>query len=178
MLRDLKNFLISKIPTIQVLRSKYLDIILKELENIKSKVKFDKEFHKSYTINLWKDEYNREVNYINSLDFYNSLRDFPGRIIPEKYPFENIANSLYNKIKITENIQYRITEKELATKALIIAFESAPDNVKISLLNKYNSDLISNNYKNDYIIVNSELKPIKNDLVYFNEVKAFHYMME
>ena len=82
----------------------------------------------------------------------------------------------YRKIS-QEEFDKELERKKKATSDLLSAFSTALDDVKYNLAKKYQSDVKSNNYKNDYIAVNEHqggtLIPVLNNLVLVNEIRAF-----
>ena len=82
----------------------------------------------------------------------------------------------YRKIS-QEEFDKELERKKKATSDLLSAFSTALDDVKYNLAKKYQSDVKSNNYKNDYIAVNEHqggtLVPALNNLVLVNEIRAF-----
>ncbi len=97
-------------------------------------------------------------------------------------PWKNEATFYYRSTcdyrKISqEEFDKELERKKKATSDLLSAFSTALDDVKYNLAKKYQSDVKSNNYKNDYIAVNEHqggtLVPALNNLVLVNEIRAF-----
>ena len=82
----------------------------------------------------------------------------------------------YRKISQKE-FDKEIERKKRATNNLLRSFESAPDDAKLTLAEKYQKDAKASNYKDDYIAVNEHqggtLIPVLNNLVLVNEIRAF-----
>ena len=82
----------------------------------------------------------------------------------------------YRKISQDEFTK-EIERKKKATNNLLRSFESAPDDAKFDLAEKYQKDAKASNYKDDYIAVNEHqggtLIPVLNNLVLVNEIRAF-----
>ena len=82
----------------------------------------------------------------------------------------------YRKISQKE-FDKEIERKKRATNNLLRSFESAPDDAKFDLAEKYQKDAKASNYKDDYIAVNEHqggtLIPVLNNLVLVNEIRAF-----
>ena len=82
----------------------------------------------------------------------------------------------YRKIS-QEDFDKEIERKKRATNNLLRSFESAPDDAKFDLAEKYQKDAKASNYKDDYIAVNEHqggtLIPVLNNLVLVNEIRAF-----
>lgn len=82
----------------------------------------------------------------------------------------------YRKISQKE-FDKEIERKKRATNNLLRSFESAPDDAKFDLAEKYQKDAKASNYKDDYIAINEHqggtLIPVLNNLVLVNEIRAF-----
>lgn len=82
----------------------------------------------------------------------------------------------YRKISQKE-FDKEIERKKRATNNLLRSFESAPDDAKFDLAEKYQKDAKASNYKDDYIAVNEHQGgtpiPVLNNLVLVNEIRAF-----
>ena len=82
----------------------------------------------------------------------------------------------YRKISQKE-FDKEIERKKRATNNLLRSFESAPDDAKFDLAEKYQKDAKASNYKDDYIAVDEHqggtLIPVLNNLVLVNEIRAF-----
>ena len=118
----LREYIISNISTLQELKDKYLENLLEGIESTKSEVEFDRDFHKSYTMEIWKEEYEKEIEYIDSFNFDELLKEFPEKINIRENPWKNNAEFYYRstadyrKMK-WEDFQNIINNKE---KLLII----------------------------------------------------------
>lgn len=185
-----KEYLRSNISTPQELKNKYLDNLLNELENmgIGSEVEFDREFHKFLTLSIWNRGYNKELDFIESFDFQNLLRDFPEEINLRENPWKNSATLYYRttadyRKMDWEDFQNIIKTKEKTTESLLKAYSDSSNNsVKYSLASTYEYVAKSANYKDSYVAVNRVindttgdviLKPVVNELVLVNEIRAF-----
>ena len=181
-----KEYLKSNIPTPNELKNKYLEGLLKELESIESEVEFNREFHKSLTLNMWNERYNKELDFIGSFDFYNLLKDFPEEINLRENPWKNSATFYYRvtvdyKKMSGDELQETISKKREKTNRLLRAFDTVLDVDKKDLAETYEDLARLKNYKNDYIAVNKYinqkgeiiLRPVLNNLVMVNEIRAF-----
>ena len=117
-----------------------------------------------------------------AVDISEDLPQILGRQRLFENPWKNEANFYYRSIcdyrKVSqEEFNKEIERKKKATSDLLSAFSTALDDVKYNLAKKYQSDVKSNNYKNDYIAVNEHqggtLVPALNNLVLVNEIRAF-----
>lgn len=184
-IEGLREYIKSNISTPQELRSKYLDDLLKELENTKSEVEFNKDFHISYTIRIWENLYEKELNYIDSFDFHKLLESFPEVINLRENPWKNSAEFYYRatadyrKMK-WEDFEKIIKDKEKTTESLLRSFNSTLDEDKYSLASTYQENTKAYNYKSNYVAVNKIktlqgiiLQPVENELVKVNELRAF-----
>ena len=94
-----REYLKSEVPGIQELKSKYLDSILKEIEELSVseglEELYNPEFHRSLTVGIWEKEYNSEISYIDSYDFEELFRDYSDKIDIQKNPWKNIATFYY-----------------------------------------------------------------------------------
>lgn len=184
-IEGLRVYLKSNIPIPQELKSKCLDGLLEELKNIESEVKFNEKFHRSFTMNLWKCEYNKEIMYINSFDFDNFLRDLPEEVNLRENLWKSITGLYYRNInhrKDTENFNQKVNDKKNETENLLLSYQSTPtESSKFILAKSYQDLVFFKDYEDDYVAVNEEkndqgkviLKPVFNNLVMINEVRAF-----
>lgn len=187
-IEGLREYIKSNISTPQELRSKYLDDLLKELENTKSEVEFNKDFHISNTIRIWENLYEKELNYIDSFDFHKLLESFPEVINLRENPWKNQAEFYYRttadyRKMDGEDFQRIIKNKKRVTENLLKAYSDSSDNsVKYDLASTYQDLARLKNYKDDYVAVNKIindqtgdiiLKPVLNELVLVNEIRAF-----
>ena len=87
-----REYLRSEVPGIQELKSKYLEDILKEIEELSRKEGLEElynpEFHRSLTLGIWEKEYNSEISYIDSYDFEELFKDYPDKIDIQKKSVE------------------------------------------------------------------------------------------
>ena len=94
-----REYLKSEVPGIQELKSKYLDSILKEIEELSVseglEELYNPEFHRSLTVGIWEKEYNSEISYIDSYDFEELFRDYSDKIDIQKNPWKNSATFYY-----------------------------------------------------------------------------------
>lgn len=187
-IEGLREYLKSNIPTTRELRNNYLENILKELENTKSEVEFNKDFHISYTMNLWEEEYRKEIEYIDSFNFTELLKNFPNQINLRENPWKNQATFYYRstadykKMKL-EDFQKIVKNKQSITESLLAAYNNLNDDrQRYDLASTYQKMASAFNYKDDYVAVNKVindrtgeliLKPVINELVLVNEIRAF-----
>ena len=117
-----------------------------------------------------------------AVDISEDLPQILGRQRLFDNPWKNEATFYYRSTcdyrKVSqEEFNKEIERKKKATSDLLSAFSTALDDVKYNLAKKYQSDVKSNNYKNDYIAVNEHqggtLVPALNNLVLVNEIRAF-----
>ena len=117
-----------------------------------------------------------------AVDISEDLPQILGRQRLFENPWKNEATFYYRSTcdyrKISqEEFDKELERKKKATSDLLSAFSTALDDVKYNLAKKYQSDVKSNNYKNDYIAVNEHqggtLIPVLNNLVLVNEIRAF-----
>ena len=184
----LREYIRSNISTPQELKDKYLENLLEEIENTKSEVEFDRDFHKSYTMEIWKEEYEKEIEYIDSFNFDELLKEFPEKINIRENPWKNNAEFYYRttadyRKMDAEDFQRIIKNKKRVTDNLLKAYSDSSDNsVKYDLASTYQKMAGAFNYKDDYVAVNKIindqtgdiiLKPVLNELVLVNEIRAF-----
>lgn len=187
-----REYLKSEVPGIQELKSKYLDSILKEIEELSVseglEELYNPEFHRSLTVGIWEKEYNSEISYIDSYDFEELFRDYSDKIDIQKNPWKNSATFYYRvtadyREMKAEDFQAILDRKNKDTENLLLAYSTIKDDsVRFTLAKKYQFVAKSANYKYDYIavnkIINSQtgdiiLKPVINKLVLINEIRAF-----
>ena len=184
----LREYIISNISTPQELKDKYLENLLEGIESTKSEVEFDRDFHKSYTMEIWKEEYEKEIEYIDSFNFDELLKEFPEKINIRENPWKNNAEFYYRttadyRKMDAEDFQRIIKNKKRVTDNLLKAYSDSSDNsVKYDLASTYQKMAGAFNYKDDYVAVNKIindqtgdiiLKPVLNELVLVNEIRAF-----
>ena len=186
-IEGLREYLKQEVPTPQELKNKYLEDILLELEDTESEIGFNRDFHKSYTMKIWEEGYEKEIKYINSFDFSVFLKDFPEKINLRENPWKNSAEFYYRSTadyrKMNEeDFQNIIKQKEKITENLLKIYNESSDySAKNDLAKTYENNAKAYNYKNDYVAVNKVkhidgtviLKPIANELVLVNEIRAF-----
>ena len=117
-----------------------------------------------------------------TVDIKLDLPQILGRQRLAENPWKNRAE-LYCKTLKSGNVITKeeadsiVRAKELETNNLLSVYEKATDSEKHSLAKKYQKDVKSSNYKNDYVAVNTrggrDLIPVKNDLVMINDERAF-----
>ena len=185
-----REYLRSEVPGIQELKSKYLEDILKEIEELSRKEGledlYNPEFHRSLTLGIWEKEYNSEISYIDSYDFEELFKDYPDKIDIQKNPWSNSATFYYRSTAdyrrmSGEDFQKIIESKKKSTENLLLAYNTTLDAVKFDLAKNYQKVAKSYNYKDDYVSVNKIhtsdgniiLKPVPNNLVLVNEIRAF-----
>ena len=117
-----------------------------------------------------------------AVDISEDLPQILGRQRLFENPWKNEANFYYRSIcdyrKVSqEEFDKEIERKKKSTNNLLRSFESAPDDAKHDLAERYQTLARTQNYKDDYIAVNehigSNLVPVLNNLVLVNEIRAF-----
>ena len=117
-----------------------------------------------------------------AVDISEDLPQILGRQRLFENPWKNEATFYYRSIcdyrKISqEEFDKELERKKKATSDLLLAFNSTPDNAKLTLAKTYQENTQSYNYKNNYIAVNEHqggtLIPVLNNLVLVNEIRAF-----
>ena len=117
-----------------------------------------------------------------AVDISEDLPQILGRQRLFKNPWKNEAIFYYRSTcdyrKISqEEFNKEIERKKKATSDLLRSFESAPNDAKFTLAEKYQKDAKISNYKDDYVAVNEHqggtLIPAINNLVLVNEIRAF-----
>ena len=117
-----------------------------------------------------------------AVDISEDLPQILGRQRLFENPWKNEATFYYRSIcdyrKVSqEEFDREIERKKKATSDLLLAFNSTPDNAKLTLAKTYQENTQSYNYKNNYIAVNEHqggtLIPVLNNLVLVNEIRAF-----
>ena len=117
-----------------------------------------------------------------AVDISEDLPQILGRQRLFENPWKNEATFYYRSIcdyrKVSqEEFDREIERKKKATNDLLLAFNSTPDNAKLTLAKTYQENTQSYNYKNNYIAVNEHqggtLIPVLNNLVLVNEIRAF-----
>lgn len=180
-IEGLKEYLKSKILTPGELKNKYLNSVLEELKNIKSEIEFNESFHKSFTMSIWKNGYEEELDYLYSFDFQDLLKNFPDIINLKKNPWKDISEKfidIYKRI-LEKEIKSTIETKKRRTESLIRTYYGALDIDKQDLVENYQSVL--KNYNDNYLAVkklNNILTPIWNDLLMINETRAYKIQKE
>ena len=116
------------------------------------------------------------------VDISEDLPQILGRQRLFENPWKNEATFYYRSIcdyrKVSqEEFDKELERKKKATSDLLLAFNSTPDNAKLTLAKTYQENTQSYNYKNNYIAVNEHqggtLIPVLNNLVLVNEIRAF-----
>ena len=123
-----------------------------------------------------------------AVDISEDLPQILGRQRLDENPWKNSATFYYRSTAdyrkmVWEDFENIIKRKKKDTENLLQAYNEVKDSsVKYSLANKYRNDTINSNYKNDYVAVNKIindqtgdiiLKPVQNELVIVNELRAF-----
>lgn len=117
-----------------------------------------------------------------AVDISEDLPQILGRQRLFENPWKNEAIFYYRSTCDYRKISQKEFDKEIerkkrATNNLLRSFESAPDDAKFDLAEKYQKDAKASNYKDDYIAVNEHqggtLIPVLNNLVLVNEIRAF-----
>ena len=118
-----------------------------------------------------------------SVDISDDLPQILGRQRLAENPWSNSATFFYRatadyKKMDQKDFQEVIKLKEKETRDLLIAFESAPNDVKLSLVKNYEFVAKNANYKTNYVAVNTHAgsmpKPVMNNLVLANELRVFY----
>ena len=117
-----------------------------------------------------------------AVDISEDLPQILGRQRLFENPWKNEATFYYRSTcdyrKVSqEEFDKEIERKKKSTNNLLRSFESAPDDAKHDLAERYQTLARTQNYKDDYIAVNehigSNLVPVLNNLVLVNEIRAF-----
>ena len=117
-----------------------------------------------------------------AVDISEDLPQILGRQRLFENPWKNEATFYYRSIcdyrKVSqEEFDKELERKKKATSDLLLAFNSTPDNAKLTLAKTYQENTQSYNYKNNYIAVDEHqggtLIPVLNNLVLVNEIRAF-----
>ena len=117
-----------------------------------------------------------------AVDISEDLPQILGRQRLFENPWKNEATFYYRSTcdyrKVSqEEFNKEIERKKKSTNNLLRSFESAPDDAKHDLAERYQTLARTQNYKDDYIAVNehqrSNLVPVLNNLVLVNEIRAF-----
>ena len=186
-IEGLREYIKSNISTPQELKEKYLEDLLREIENTECEVEFDRDFHKQFTIFLWEKWYEKEIEYVDSFDFSDLLKDYPERINLRENPWKNSAEFYYRttadyRKMDREDFEKIIKTKEKTTESLLRTFDNAMYDDKYTLAKTYQDNTKAYNYKDNYVAVNRIinditgdviLKPVLNELVLVNEIRAF-----
>ena len=122
-----------------------------------------------------------------AVDISEDLPQILGRQRLFRNPWKNSANfyyrstANYREMK-EEDFKKIIESKKKSTESLLFAYNAASlENVRFELAKKYQKDAKASNYKDDYVAVNKIhtpdgniiLKPVSNNLVLVNEIRAF-----
>ena len=122
-----------------------------------------------------------------AVDIEEDLPQILGRQRLEENPWKNSATFFYRytadyKKMTAEDFQNIINKKQKATESLLRAFDSVLYDDKYALANTYQDNTKAYNYKSNYVAVNKIindqtgdiiLKPVLNELVLVNEIRAF-----
>lgn len=186
-IEGLIKYIKSNISTPKELKEKYLEDILVEIENIESEIEFDREFHRSYTMEIWEEKYEEEMKFLDSFNFLDLIKDFPENINLRENPWKNNAEFYYRttadyrKMK-WEDFERIIKDKQKITDDLLLSYQTSPLQSRFSLAITYKNNAKAYHYKNDYVSVDSIkdqdtgeliLIPVENNLVKVNELKAY-----
>ena len=121
-----------------------------------------------------------------AVDISEDLPQILGRQRLLENPWKNSAvfyyrsTANYREMK-ADNFQKIIKDKQKSTENLLLAYNTTLDSVKFDLAKKYQLSAKSDVYKYDYVAVNKIqtrdgkiiLKPVSNQLVLVNEIRAF-----
>ena len=121
-----------------------------------------------------------------AVDISEDLPQILGRQRLFENPWKNEATFYYRstanyKRMSGEDFKKIIEEKKKSTNDLLRSFDSAPSDTKFTLAKSYQDLARFKNYKDDYVAVNKIqtqdgniiLKPVLNNLVLVNEIRAF-----
>ena len=123
-----------------------------------------------------------------AVDISEDLPQILGRQRLFENPWKNNAEFYYRSTADYRKMEWEdfakiIKNKEAATKDLLLSYNSSPTNSsKYNLAIKYQKDAKNSSYRDDYVAVNRIindqtgdiiLKPVINDLVKVNELRAF-----
>ena len=117
-----------------------------------------------------------------AVDISDDLPQILGRQRLFENPWKNDAVFYYRSIcdyrKVSqEEFDKELERKKKSTNNLLRSFESAPDDAKHDLAERYQTLARTQNYKDDYVAVNEYqggvLIPVLNNLVLVNEIRAF-----
>ena len=118
-----------------------------------------------------------------AVDISDDLPQILGRQRLEENPWSNSATFYYRatadyKKMNQQDFQKVVKQKEKETRDLLVSFESAPDDAKLSLAKNYEFVAKNANYKTNYVAVNTHAgsipKPVMNNLVLANELRVFY----
>ena len=203
LLECIKTELRSKIPSISELKDKYLDQILNEIRSRDdfNEELYDEEAFIKVIVKVWErgiKQFNDSINNIefinnNSINLFNCPNDIEVTIkadLPQilgrqrlfDNPWKNQATFYYKLTcdfrKVTkEQFDASLNIKRSRTGNLLSVYEKGTDTERRDLAGKYLKSAKSDNYKDDYVAVNTHggtcLKPVFNNLVYVSELRAF-----
>ena len=121
-----------------------------------------------------------------AVDISEDLPQILGRQRLPENPWSNSATFYYRSTAdyrrmSGEDFQKIIESKKKSTENLLLAYNTTLDAVKFDLAKNYQKVAKSYNYKDDYVAVNKIhtsdgniiLKPVPNNLVLVNEIRAF-----
>ena len=122
-----------------------------------------------------------------AVDIAEDLPQILGRQRLKENPWKNTANFYYRvtadyKEMKPEDFQNIVESKKKSTENLLLVYNTTLDSVKFDLAKTYQYVAKSANYKDNYIavnkVINSQtgdiiLKPVVNQLVLVNEIRAF-----
>ena len=122
-----------------------------------------------------------------AVDIAEDLPQILGRQRLKENPWKNTANFYYRvtadyKEMKPEDFQNIVESKKKSTENLLLAYNTTLDSVKFDLAKTYQYVAKSANYRDNYIavnkVINSQtgdiiLKPVVNQLVLVNEIRAF-----
>ena len=206
LLECIKKDLRSKIASVSELRRKYLNQILDEIKSLDefNEELYDEEVIISRIVSIWKEEiirFNKSIDDIKLLnyspidilkltdqDIYLDVdisQDLPQILGRQKLfdnPWKNQATFYY---KLTcdyrktprERFDDSLREKIQKSKNLLSVYEKGHEDERKSLAKKYLRVADVDNYKDDFIAVNTHggtcMKPVFNNLVYVSELRAY-----
>ena len=118
-----------------------------------------------------------------AVDISEDLPQIMGRQRLEENPWKDTATFYYRTTcdfrKVSqEEFNKEIEIKKKKTEDLLSAFDTANNDVKTTLAETYQQNIKAYNYKDNYLAVNTHdglgMKPVFNNLVLVNELRAFY----
>ena len=205
LLEYIKKDLRSKIASVPELRNKYLDQILNEIKSLDEfdEELYDEEAITRVILDAWIlviNLFNKAIDNIElvnyqpidllkidnpeiTVDITLDLPQILGRQRLLENPWKNRATLYFKslskaKVMTIEDFKKYVDWKRRKTEDLLLSYNSSPTAAsKHTLAEKYQRSAKLENYKNDYIAVNThagkDLLPVINNLVLVSEIRAF-----